>query len=122
MDTPSPEEFSVGLITKGGRDSYLLPEGVGDILEVNYVTREEEPFLVFEFPTTKSYLALVSSNGSPSDAGGVRRVLRDAHKVFSYSPVWFRLRETLFVYPIPVNDGEFLRLRCLPSIPQPTAA
>lgn len=97
------------LQTEAKRDHYLLPEKCGVIEAVQYTSWSgDEAFLLFESPTTRSWIKVYALDGPPTCPEEVRGLLRRAYTRISYRPVWMRFKDVLFVYPAPVNDGDHL--------------
>jgi len=95
--------------TENRRDCYPLPENCGEILGVDFADRFYElTFSLFEAPTLRSYLRVFALDKPPETSEEARNLLKRAYTRISYKPVWIRLDSKLFVYPAPVNDGEYL--------------
>lgn len=103
------EHRKLVLETIGRKDCYPLPEDCGEIIGVDYRDRRDEiAFILFEAPTSRSYLRVFALDKSPETPEEARNLLKRAHTRITYKPVWLRLNSNLFVYPAPVDDGDYL--------------
>lgn len=97
--------------TRNRQDAYLLPDECGEVIGVDYSDRRNEiAFVLFEAPTLRSYLRVFALDRPPQTPEEARNLLQRAWKRITYSPVWIRVNEYLYVYPAPVNDGDYLVL------------
>lgn len=95
--------------TKARQDCYPLPPECGEIIGVDFSDRHNEiAFVLFEAPVLRSYLRVFALDKPPDTAEEARNLLRRAWKRITYKPVWIRLNNSLFVYPSPVNSGDYL--------------
>ena len=98
--------------TQGRQDCYPLPKDVGgEVVGVQYATRQYETiFSLFEAPVQRSWLRVYALDKRPTTPEEVRRLLERAHKRITYRPVWMCMDGSLYVFPAPVNSGEYLIL------------
>lgn len=100
-----PERLAI--TTRHNTDHYILPAGVGEILRVTLVTGAPKAFLFLEAPVQTSYFHLLADGVRPASPDQARAYLRQVHEKFR-SNLWYRLGDTLFLFPAPVNAGESL--------------
>ena len=99
------------LETQGRKDCYSLPKNCGEIIGVDFSDRRDEiAFVLFEAPTLPSYLRVFAVDRPPTSPEEARNLLRRAYTEITYKPVWIRVEDYLYVYPAPVNDGDYLLL------------
>jgi len=97
--------------TQHRQDRYLLPENCGEIIGVDYSDRRDEiAFVLFEAPTLPSYLRVFALDKPPKTPEEARNLLKRAYTRITYKPVWVRVDNYLYVYPAPVNAGDYLLL------------
>jgi len=106
-----PNERTLVLETQGRQDCYELPPECGEVLMVRYrECRDEVLFTLLEAPASKAWLHVYALDKIPESPQEVRNLLERAYKRISYSPVWMRCEDNLYIYPSPVNDGAYLVL------------
>ena len=106
-----PEDRFLIIEMKARQDCYPLPKGCGEVVSVKFADREYQTiFLMFEAPTIRSWLRVFALDKVPETPEEARNLLKRAYTRITYSPVWTRMNDELYIYPKPVNDGEYLIL------------
>lgn len=87
---------------------YPLPAGVGDVVEVRYISDiYPKGLLLFEAPTQPSYRRMFRINGYPHNLAETRELLQKAYETF-HTPCWMVAEadaaRQLVVHP-PVVEG-----------------
>lgn len=99
------------LETQNRKDCYELPEDCGKIIGVDYRERlQDECWLLFPVSTDGAFLRVYAIDKPPETPEEARNLLRRAYTRITYKPVWIRWNDRIYVYPAPVNDGDYLIL------------
>jgi len=101
--------MKLAISTQANRAAYPLPDRVGEVLEVRHAADGiPVPILLLECPVTRSYIRCYSMNGAPQDKEEIINMLRRAHGLLTYRPLWYAWKRELIIWPPAPNDGEWL--------------
>ena len=98
--------------TRNHQDTYPLPPDAARVVEVQFSGwGYEKAWLLFECPLTISYMRVYAIAKPPEILPEVQEMLRAAHGIIGWRPLWFQFGDRLVVYPAPENDGDWLVVR-----------
>ena len=100
-----PAQHRISIHTCHNTDRYPLPVEVGQVLAVKLLTSAPRAFEFLEAPASRSYIHVLADGEVPTSPAQARSYLSRVYLKF-HKPLWFRLEESLFLFPPPVNSGE----------------